>query len=129
MNRLIVHIRIESYITGSIRKPVMSDFFPFCFLDPWNHTSIDHIMHISCNRNGNSCQEPCHRRHFLFPTGIFSSKTVSHHLMNQRKWHDKSKSCHKGSHQIICQFNSGSRKFGQEYCKILPTIIVVDFPS
>ena len=83
MNRFIIHIRVESDISGRIREPVAAGFLAFQFLDPWNHACINNIVHISGNRNCNSGKESGYRRQLFLPSADVSAQSVSHHLIHK----------------------------------------------
>ena len=127
----LVHFifRIKADISGSIREPVTVHFLSCKLLYKRNDLCIDHIMHITCNRNCHSGKGTCHCRKSLFETIIFLSKTVFYHLTYKGKGQDKSKPCHKSPHKVICQLHLCSGKSGKKYCKILSTIIIIDFST
>ena len=146
MNRLIRHIRIISNVTRCIREPVAVHFLSLKLLNPRNNLTVDHIMHISRNRNRKSrCQSRCHRHktppssHFLHliysrlsksplcqPFFPAVSQPVHRHLIDQRKRKTKRKRRHKRTHQIISQLHLTSGQFRQKHRKILTTIIIID---
>ena len=121
-------VRIIADISGGIREPVRADLLSCKLLNPGKDIGIDHIMHISGNGYCGTCCDSCKIGYPPFYPFFFllPLHPVCTHLIDQGKRHGKSKSCHKGSHQIICKLYSCVGKLCKKNSKILSSIIIID---